>query len=93
MKIKTYVSNTLAVCTLVALLSGFQISSPDSVTNNLTSMESMLGVKNAYAGPCGDAGCDGNPGYCGTTTVIKVFGLKLDKDCVGSEKGDFPDKK
>ncbi|MEX0722965.1 MAG: hypothetical protein WD053_03765 [Gracilimonas sp.] len=74
--------------TLVALVSGFQIQSSET---EVISLEKVIGIEEAYAGPCGDAGCDGNPGYCGTTTVVKVLGWRVTKDCVGSEDGDFPD--
>ncbi|MFP8488533.1 hypothetical protein ACKGJO_05475 [Gracilimonas sp. Q87] len=87
MKIKNYTSQIIAMLTLVFLVSGFQLKSTDSETRSL---ENIVGIEEAYAGPCGDAGCDGSPGYCGTTTVVKVLGWRITKDCVGSEEGDFP---
>tara|TARA_R110002049_G_scaffold56984_3_gene156708 strand:+ start:884 stop:1123 length:240 start_codon:yes stop_codon:yes gene_type:complete len=50
----------------------------------------QLGLEKAYAGPCGDAGCDGKPGYCGTVTVIKVFKWRATKDCTGSNDIEGP---
>lgn len=91
MKVKTYINNIIAVVTLVVLVSGFQISAEnsDATSNNLTSVESILGVKEAYAGPCGDAGCVGKTGYCGKeVTVVKILNWELDKECHGEDKSD-----
>lgn len=91
MKIKTYIQHLLATVVLIMLVGGFQFTTDnESKTSTISLTESILGVEEAYAGPCADAGCDGDSGYCGTTTVVKLFGLRITKDCVGSEPGEFP---
>ncbi|MFN1835977.1 hypothetical protein AB2B38_012000 [Balneola sp. MJW-20] len=87
MKIKTILSNTMAAVILFAMVSGFQVESDQG---NLTLIDKALGVEQAYAGPCGDAGCDGKAGYCGTVTVIKLFNWRLKKDCSGSTRISSP---
>lgn len=93
MKFKTYINNIIAVITLLALVGGFQISTEnsDATSNNLTTVESMLGVNEANAGPCGAAGCDGADMYCTSVTVLHIGDWQMKKDCDGNppeeEKG------
>ena len=88
MKIKNYINKVVAIAAVVALVSGFQFSNAEAEPSKTIS---SIGLEAAYAGPCADAGCDGLPGYCGTVTVIKIFGLRVTKDCVGSNTAEGPD--
>ena len=81
MKIKQYINKLVAIAAVVALVSGVQFSNAEGT---MATLESAIGIEEAYAGPCGDAGCDGKPGYCGTVTVIKIFKFRMTKDCTGS---------
>ncbi len=87
MKIKNYINKVVAIAAVVALVSGFQLGNAEGT---MTTLESTVGIEEAYAGPCGDAGCDGKPGYCGTVTVIKVFKWRATKDCTGSNEAEGP---
>jgi uncharacterized low-complexity protein len=91
MRIKTYISNAIAVFTLIALVSGFQFSTEKSTTasENLTSIESVLGIEDAYAGPCGRAGCDGEPTYCTAVTVLNIGSIQIIKHCQGTPVSQF----
>lgn len=87
MKIKQYLNKIVAIAAVVTLVSGFQISTADG---SMATLESTIGIEEAYAGPCGDAGCDGKPGYCGTVTIIKIFKFRATKDCTGSSDAEGP---
>lgn len=84
---KTILSNLLAVSTFLILIAGYQVSEPDK-GDSLISLGSYLGIEEAYAGPCGDAGCDGEPGLCGKITVIKFFSWEATRTCKGSKPGN-----
>jgi hypothetical protein len=86
MKFKIYITNIIAALTLVVLVSGFQIQFSES---DDASIEGIVGIETAYAGPCGAAGCVGKTGYCGKeVTVIKILDWELDKECHGEDKSD-----
>ena len=81
MKIKTYITNIVAIITLVVLVSGFQFNSIDKQINTA---DQIFGIEEAYAGPCGAAGCDGADMYCTSATVIHIGAWKMEKDCKGN---------
>lgn len=86
MKFKAYITNIVAILSLVVLVSGFQIQLSES---DDISLEGIVGMQTAYAGPCGAAGCVGKKGYCGKeVTVIKFFDWEIDKECHGEDKSD-----
>ncbi|MCH2450475.1 MAG: hypothetical protein MK198_10055 [Gracilimonas sp.] len=71
MKLKTYVNNIVAIIAIVTLVGGFQVSRGESA-KELVSIESKLGLNEAYAGPCARRGCDGMPSYCTSYYVIEI---------------------
>lgn len=86
MKIKTYISNAIAIFTLIMLVGGFQFN---NVNTEVNTTDKLLGVEEAYAGPCGSAGCVGKTGYCGKeVTVVKILDWELDKECYGEDRSD-----
>jgi len=87
MKIKQYFNRIVAIATFATLVSGVQFTNTDGT---MTNFDSTFGIEEAYAGPCGDAGCDGKPGYCGTVTVVKVFKFRITKDCTGGNDAEGP---
>jgi hypothetical protein len=89
MKIKNYTSQFIAMLTLVFLVSGFQLSSETTISGLLTN-ESEIIANEAYAGPCGRAGCDGEPLYCKPVVVLSIGSIDMIKHCKGTppEKQD-----
>ena len=86
MKIKQYINKLVAITAVFALVSGFQFSNAEGA---MATLESTIGIEEAYAGPCGDAGCVGSTGYCGIeVTVLKVLDWELKKECHGVDKSD-----
>ena len=70
MKIKNYINKIVAIAMVVALVSGFQFNNSEGT---MTSLESMIGIEEAYAGPCARAGCIGGPDLCMTVEVAWGF--------------------
>jgi hypothetical protein len=86
MKIKNYINKIVAIAAVVALVSGFQLENTEGV---MATFESTIGLEEAYAGPCGAAGCEGKTGYCGKeVTVVKVLDWELKKECHGEDKSN-----
>jgi len=85
MKIKSFISNIVAALTLVALVSGFQVQSTEA---GVLSLEKAVGIEEAYAGPCGSAGCDGLDMYCTSVTVFHIGDIQILKDCDGTPLDD-----
>ena len=83
MKIKNYTSQIIAMLTLVFLVSGFQLSSGTTISGFITS-ESDIITNEAYAGPCGRAGCDGEPVYCKPVVVLSIGSIEMIKHCKGT---------
>ncbi len=67
MKIKNYINQFVAILTVVTLVSGFQISTNDGMVNTF---ESVIGIEEAYAGPCNDNGCIGGDDDCMTVRIL-----------------------
>jgi hypothetical protein len=88
MKIKTWINNIIAIFAVVTLVGGFQVdSAADSqLTSAAVSIETAIGVEEAYAGPCGRRGCDGSNTYCGTYTVLEIGGIHIVRHCDGNKK-------
>lgn len=81
MKIKNLLANVVAILTVITLIGGFQINAAEQVT---TVVETVAGVDEAYAGPCGDAGCVGpTTEICRTYNVFNIFNLRLERTCRG----------
>lgn len=72
MKIKTQFSNIIAVLTLFALVSGFQLNSTD-FSSALNSSEEIV-----YAGPCNDNGCVGGDDQC---MIVKILWGAFHRTC------------
>ncbi|HSH24764.1 MAG TPA: hypothetical protein VLA13_04420, partial [Massilibacterium sp.] len=79
---KSYIQNIAAIVTVLMLVGGFQLNSTDYSKSGTDyfSLDKAFGIEEAYAGPCGDAGCDGKPGFCGSVTVVKVLKWSVTKD-------------
>ncbi len=85
MKIKNYINQFVAILTVVTLVSGFQISTNDGMVNTF---ESVIGIEEAYAGPCGRRGCVGKVGYCTTYVILEIGGVQMVRHCDGDKKSD-----
>ena len=83
MKLKTYLNNLIAIVALITLVGGFQISS-DTTISSLIKSETELIENEAYAGPCGRAGCDGEPVYCKPVVVLSIGSIEMIKHCKGT---------
>jgi|GEM_PF-777456 hypothetical protein len=85
MKIKTWLNNIIAIVAVVTLVGGFQVNSATNsqLTSAAVSIETAIGVEEAYAGPCGRRGCDGQPVYCTSYTVFEVGGVQVIRHCKG----------
>lgn len=83
MKFKTFLNNLIAIFAILALAGGFQISSENIVTDLVTT-ESEIVMNEAYAGPCGRAGCDGQPTYCEPVVVFNIGSIEVIKHCKGT---------
>lgn len=72
------------------LVGGFQITSSNNnqLSTEAFSLDMAFGIEEAYAGPCGAAGCDGADMYCTSATVIHIGNWEVSKDC----KGNPPEK-
>ncbi|MFD2532444.1 hypothetical protein ACFSVN_08310 [Gracilimonas halophila] len=92
MKLKAYITNIVAILSLVILVSGFQIQLSES---DDISLEGIVGMETAYAGPCGAAGCDGADMYCTSVTVVHIGNWQMKKDCKGNppEEKELPEQK
>ena len=80
MKIKTYLNKIVAIAAVVALVSGFQFNNAEGA---MVTLESTIGMEEAYAGPCGNRGCDGSNAYCDTYAVLEIAGIRVLRDCKG----------
>lgn len=65
MKIKNYLNKIVAIVAVVALVSGFQLNNAEG---KMISLDSAIGIEEAYAGPCGREGCVGGPDLCVTVS-------------------------
>ncbi|MFA5669691.1 MAG: hypothetical protein WC967_10615 [Balneolaceae bacterium] len=88
MKIKAYINNIAALVTVLMLVGGFQMST--STTNSLIpsniSLDTVLGIEEAYAGPCGRRGCNGSENLCTSYTVLEIRGIQITRYCSGIKK-------
>ncbi len=57
----------VAIATVVALVSGFQFNSE---TGNVENIPMIIGIEEAYAGPCNDNGCVGGSDHCMTVSIL-----------------------
>ncbi|MTI88325.1 MAG: hypothetical protein FH748_10185 [Balneolaceae bacterium] len=90
MSIKKYINNFVAILAVVTLVSGFQISDSQGIVQSL---ETTIGVEEAYAGPCGRRGCDGTAVYCTSYVVLEIGNTRWIRDCEGviqDDDGDGP---
>ncbi len=85
MKIKNYINQFVAILTVVTLVSGFQISTNDGMVSTI---ESAIGIEEAYAGPCGRRGCSGTEGFCTAYAVVEVGAFKMMRYCEGKKSSD-----
>lgn len=83
MKIKNYINKIVAIAAVVALVSGFQLENTEGA---MATFESTIGIEEAYAGPCGNRGCDGQPVYCATYVVFEIGGIQVMRHCDGEKK-------
>jgi hypothetical protein len=84
MKVKNYINKIVAVAAVVALVSGFQLNNAEG---GMTTLESTIGIEEAYAGPCGRRGCEGRISDCdGTSYNVLVLGnLEIKRFCTGTK--------
>ncbi len=85
MRIKNYINQFVAILTFVTLVSGFQISTNDGMVNTI---ESAIGIEEAYAGPCGNKGCTGKEGFCTSYVVLEIGGIQVVRYCSGIKRND-----
>lgn len=90
MKIKNLLANVVAILTVITLIGGFQINAAEQVTNQeqvITVVETVMGVDEAYAGPCSRRGCDGRLSDCDGTnyTVFALGNLEFTRYCTGTK--------
>ena len=52
----------------------------------MTTFESTIGIEEAYAGPCGRRGCDGQPVYCASYVVFELGGIQIIRHCDGEKE-------
>lgn len=75
-----------ALVTVLMLVGGFQMST--STANQLIpsniSLDTVLGIEEAYAGPCGRRGCDGEKTYCTTYYIIEIGDGGIIRHCKGT---------
>ncbi|MEP1152308.1 MAG: hypothetical protein ABJH08_11325 [Balneola sp.] len=83
MNIKHYINKFVAILALATLVSGFQFNNAQGAMVNL---ESAVGIEEAYAGPCGNRGCDGQPVYCDSYVVFEVGGVQVIRHCNGKKR-------
>lgn len=88
MKIKNLLANVVAILTVITLIGGFQINAAEQVTNQeqvITVVETVMGVGEAYAGPCTRRGCTGKISDCDGTsyTVFAFRNLEFTRYCTG----------
>lgn len=79
---KKHIQSIIALGVAVLMISGFQVTSQEDITYNL---ENMIGIEEAYAGPCGRLGCETSEGDCGgrSHTVFNIGNLELERYCSG----------
>lgn len=84
MKIKTYLNKIVAIAAVVALVSGFQFNNAEGA---MVTLESTIGMEEAYAGPCARRGCDGKISDCdGTTyTIFAIGNIEITRYCTGDK--------
>lgn len=87
MKIKTWLNNIIAVIAVLTLVGGFQVntSADGQLESTAVSIESVINVEEAYAGPCGRRGCDGQPVYCTSYVVMEIGGIQVIRHCKGKK--------
>jgi len=67
MKIKQYINKIVAIAAVVALVSGFQVSNAEGT---MATLESTIGIEEAYAGACSDNGCIGGNDKCMDVEIL-----------------------
>lgn len=67
MKIKNYINKIVAIAMVVALVSGFQFNSE---SGSMETIPIIIGMEEAYAGPCNDNGCIGGNDKCMTVETL-----------------------
>lgn len=90
-KIIKSIGQQLAIAIFAALMVvNIQIGKSDyDIKSN--AMEISAHVEEAYAGPCGRRGCEGNSGDCGEAhTVLEIGGIEITRHCKGSKASQQP---
>ncbi|HAW78323.1 MAG TPA: hypothetical protein DF712_16195 [Balneola sp.] len=75
MKIKNYLNKIVAIAAVVTLVSGFQFNSESGGMENIPI---IIGLEEAYAGPCNDNGCIGGNDKC---MVIRILWGAFERTC------------
>lgn len=83
MKIKQFLNKIVAIAAVFALVSGFQFNTAEG---SMATLESAIGMEEAYAGPCGRRGCDGSNVYCDSYTILEIGGVHIIRHCDGVKK-------
>ena len=85
MSFKKTINRMLGFLIFGFLVTGFQIQDGKSETMN--SILSIIGVEEAYAGPCSRRGCDGEIGTCNNTCymVFEIGNVAARRCCNGTD--------
>jgi len=65
MKFKNYINKFVAIVAVIALVGGFQLNLE---SGSMETIPTIIGIEEAYAGPCGREGCIGGPDLCVTVS-------------------------
>ena len=76
----------LAVCITGFLVAGFQIPDPNS--EKMHNILYFLGLEEAYSGPCGRRGCEGDVGECTSYVVFELGNTVVIRHCKGTMSED-----
>lgn len=78
-------SNLIAALVVVMLISGFQLN--ETTAGKISTIDSMLGIEEAYAGRCNDNGCIGGSDKC---MEVKILWGAFQRTCWTTVKSDGP---